>query len=154
MWGIQMNKPGTHFGKRVEYQGIKFDSEKEKEFFRRYVENSGYEYEVHPKYTLVEKFKLSDKVTMRELSYRPDFVLKENGKLKHVIDVKNGYTAYAIDQGAGIRMELFAKQYDFPVEVVVLRTHDFKSKVMRVTKKYEPKVFNDLNYNVEDLFQK
>ncbi len=62
-------------------------------------------------------------------------------------DVKNGYTPYAIDRGAAISFKLFAKKYGIPVEVVVIRTHDFKTKILGTTKKYDVKIRNGVDYD-------
>lgn len=41
-----------HFGKKVTYNGIKFDSQKECDFYRRYLEHCGKRVEVHQRFKL------------------------------------------------------------------------------------------------------
>ena len=48
------NKAGTHFGRKVELDGYVFDSQKEADFYQRFIKNSGYQFEVHPRFVLEE----------------------------------------------------------------------------------------------------
>lgn len=149
-----MNKAGGYFGKKVEYKGHKFDSTKEADFFRKFIEESGLNYKVHPSFELIPKFEIFDGLlNIRSMRYTPDFVIyDEQGELQHVLDIKNSFNApYGVDTAASNRFKLFAKVYNVPVEVVVPRTHDFKMKIMGTTKKFEPIVLNDLNYNLREL---
>ena len=64
----------NHFGKKVECDGIKFDSAKECDFYLRFIKNCGKNYHVHPSYPLFEKFPVGG-YSMRGISYAPDFVV-------------------------------------------------------------------------------
>ncbi len=137
-----------HYGKKIKEGDITFDSQKEYNFYKRFLENSGYDIGVHDKFELLEKNVINDKISIRGITYKPDFVVRDNnGLIKHVYDVKNGFTNYAIDRGANISFKLFAKTYGIPVEVVVVRTHDFKTKILGTTKKYEIQYHDDINYD-------
>lgn len=48
----------SHFGKKSVVDGYKFDSQKELDFYLRYIKNSGYEFEVQKNLVLVDKFPL------------------------------------------------------------------------------------------------
>lgn len=137
-----------HYGNKVKENGITFDSQKEYNFYKRFLENSGVEsITIHEKFNLLEKNVVNDKITLRGITYRPDFVVRDRGMITHVFDVKNSFGAYGVDRGAGIVFKLFAKQYGIPVEVVVVRTHDFKTKILGTTKKYEIQYHDNVNYD-------
>lgn len=137
-----------HYGNKVEYDGFTFDSTKEFNFYKRFLENSGYSIGVHDKFKLLEKNVIDEKISIRGITYKPDFIVRDkDGLIKHVYDVKNGFTDYAIDRSANISFKLFAKVYKIPVEVVVIRAHDFKTKIMGTTKKYEIQYHDDVNYD-------
>ena len=137
-----------HYGNKVECDGYVFDSTKEYNFYKKFIKDCGFKFKVHEKYTLIDKIKLGNKISIRSLTYKPDFIIfNKDNSIKHVYDVKNGFTPYAIDRGAGISFKLFAQNTGVPVEVVVVRTHDFKTKIMGTTKKYEVQYHNNVNYD-------
>lgn len=137
-----------HYGKKIKEGDIIFDSQKEYSFYKKFLENSGYDIVVHDKFKLLEKNIINNEISIRGITYKPDFVvLGKDGEVKHIYDVKNGFTNYAIDRGANISFKLFAKAYGIPVEVVVVRTHDFKTKIMGTTKKYEIQYHNNVDYD-------
>lgn len=137
-----------HYGKKIKEGNITFDSQKEYNFYKKFLENSGYNIVVHDKFRLLEKNIINDKISIRGITYKPDFVVcDKDGAIKHVYDVKNGFTNYAIDRGANISFKLFAETYKIPVEVVVVRTHDFKTKILGTTKKYEIQYHNNVDYD-------
>ncbi|WEV56145.1 DUF1064 domain-containing protein [Ligilactobacillus acidipiscis] len=73
-----------HFARKVEYHGYKFDSIKERDFFERFIEKSGYRYEVHPHYTLRGTTPVKG-IKIRGIAYTPDFVIyDDNGSIGHV----------------------------------------------------------------------
>lgn len=140
-------------GNKIRYRGYNFDSKKEAQFYWRFVEHCGYNYIVHPKYRLtplteIEGGKISS------ISYTPDFVIEDNGgNKKHVIDVKNSFGAYGIDQGNKLRFKLFALKYGVPVEAVVVRKNDFKVIAQGVTKTLngkKPFVTDNFDYQWKD----
>ena len=137
-----------HYGNKVECDGFTFDSTKEFNFYKRFIKDCGYTFKVHEKFDLIEKIKINDEMSIRSLTYKPDFIIfNKNGTIKHVFDVKNSFGAYGVSRGAGIVFKLFAKRYGVPVEVVVVRTHDFKTKILGTTKKYDVKIRNDVDYD-------
>jgi hypothetical protein len=122
-------------GSKVFVDDFKFDSQKEANFFNRFVKNCHFDYIVHPRFVL-EKAGTIGTAKVRQLAYTPDFVILDRfGKMMHVYDVKNSFGVYGIDTAANMRFNLFARRYKIPVEAVVVRAHDFKSIAQCVTKK-------------------
>lgn len=137
-----------HYGNKVEYDGYVFDSTKEYNFYKKFIKDCGFKFKVHEKYTLIDKIKLDDKISIRSLTYKPDFIIfNKDNSIKHVYDVKNSFGSYGVDRSAGIVFKLFTKHYGIPVEVVVVRTHDFKTKILGTTKKYEIQYHDNVDYD-------
>lgn len=128
-----LNKRGT----RVYLDGYTFDSQKEADFYTQFVRDSGLQYEIHPKYVLTQLTELG-KVKASQISYKPDFVIYNNGKVSHVYDVKNSFGVYGIDSSVKLRFKLFLLKYGIPVEAVVVRKHDFKVIAQGITKQRKP----------------
>lgn len=144
-----INKRGT----KIPYKEYIFDSKKEFTFFKDYIENCGYKYEVHPQYILMDKFNLDHTTNIRGVSYKPDFVVyNDDGSIKHVYDVKNGFSVYDIDTGVNLRFKMFEKQFNIPVEVAVVRKNKFKVKILGTTKKFAIKELTSVDYNWQELF--
>lgn len=124
-------------GNKVRLDDYTFDSQKEADFYIRFVKFSGCPYKVHPHYVLQPKTEINGFV-IRQLVYTPDVVIFDrfasDAKMLHVYDVKNSLGPYGIDAAAKLRFRLFAAQYGIPVEAVVIRTHDFKTIAQGVTK--------------------
>lgn len=119
-----------HFGKKVPYKDWDFDSIKERDFFIKFIENSGKKFKVHPSYKIIDKFPLGG-YNQRGNTYTPDFVVySHDGSIEHVYDVKTGINQRAIDTAAKLRFKLFSLRTGLPVEVVVPRQHDFKMKLL------------------------
>lgn len=134
------------FAKKVKLDGYTFDSMKEAKFYEDYIRDSGYSFTVHEKFQLIDKYKIGN-YNMRGVTYSPDFVIRNQcGEIIHVYDVKTGYTSYAITTGVSLRFKMFTLKYGVPVEVVVVRTHDFKTKIVGLTKKTDPQVRNNVSY--------
>ena len=140
----------SHFGKKSVVDGYKFDSQKELDFYLRYIKNGGYEFEVQKNLVLVDKFPLGSH-NVRSVSYKADFVVLEGDRIKHVYDVKNGFNSYAIDDKSQLKFKLVAQRYHVPVEVVVLRKHDFRVGVLGTTKKIETQVRTNIDYEYSEL---
>lgn len=139
----------SHFAKKVELDGYRFDSQKEAAFYERYIKPSGYKFECQKK---LDKYEDLEVVNLKRTAYRADFVIyNEDGTLKHVYDVKNGFSDYAIDKRAKLKFAMFARLYGLPVEVVVIRAHDFKATITGATKKLEPVVKTDVSYDWQDV---
>lgn len=146
-----------NYGQKTEYHGYKLDSIKELSFYQRFLEkydndpNSKFVIKVHPSYPILDSWELEPGLRIRGAGYKPDFVIEDRkGHLLHVIDVKNGFTAYAISDAAKLRFKLFTKRYGVPVECVVVRKNDFKVKVYGPTKKTEIHIYNDINYQWQE----
>lgn len=138
---------------KVEYHGIKFDSIKERDFFIRYVEPSGLKYECHPRFEVIEAVELHGK-KFRQAVYTPDFVVyNDDGSIKHVYDVKNGFSTYGIDAAAKLRFKLFVAKYHHPVEAVVMYKKHFKTKVLGTTKRQSEHVMQAIDYQVWDVMK-
>lgn len=128
-----LNKRGT----KVHLDGYTFDSQKEADFYMRFVRDSGLRYTIHPKYVLTPLTELG-KVKAPQISYKPDFVIYKDGKVAHVYDVKNSFGVYGIDGSVKLRFKLFLLSQGIPVEAVVVRKHDFKVIVQGITKQRKP----------------
>jgi len=128
-----LNKRGT----KVRIDGYVFDSQKEADFYTRFVRDSGLQYTIHPKYMLTPLTELG-KVKASQISYKPDFVIYKNGKISHVYDVKNSFGVYGIDGSVKLRFKLFLLSQGIPVEAVVVRKHDFKVIAQGITKQRKP----------------
>lgn len=143
-----------NYGKKTEYHGYKFDSQKEFLFYQRFLEkydddqNSKFVVRVHPGYDIIDSWELEPLLKIRGAKYTPDFVIEnKQGQLLHVYDVKNGFTSYAVDSAAKLRFKLFTERYKIPVETIVVRKHDFKVKVYGTTKKTEIHIFKNIDYD-------
>lgn len=128
-----LNKRGT----KVRLDGYVFDSQKEADFYMRFVRDSGLQYTIHPKYVLTPLTEL-EKVKASQISYKPDFVIYKDGKAAHVYDVKNSFGVYGIDSSVKLRFKLFLLTQGIPVEAVVVRKHDFKVIAQGITKQRKP----------------
>lgn len=138
-------------GNKIKIDDITFDSQKEANFYIRFVKDSGYKYEIHKPYILLNKFVVKDNVNIRGLKYTPDFVIYDKqGKILHVYDVKNSFTVYGIDQAAQLRFKLFMYTYHLPLECVVVRTHDFKTTILGTTKKRKITIHKSFDYSWKD----
>ena len=139
-------------GNKVNYKNYIFDSQKEFFFYQRFLEkydrpDSEFIVKIHQNYEIIEKFKISG-ITIRGANFKPDFVIEDRqGNLLHIYDVKNGFSAYAIDAACKLRFKLFTKRYGVPVECAIVRKNDFKVKIYGTTKKTEIHVFKDINYD-------
>lgn len=128
-----LNKRGT----KVRLDGYVFDSQKEADFYMRFVRDSGLRYTINPKYVLTPLTELG-KVKASQISYKPDFVIYKDGKIAHVYDVKNSFGVYGIDGSVKLRFKLFLLTQGIPVEAVVVRKHDFKVIAQGITKQRKP----------------
>ncbi|KRN31114.1 hypothetical protein IV36_GL001921 [Liquorilactobacillus mali] len=68
-----------------------------------------------------------------------------------MIDIKNGYSAYAVDAKSRLKFKMFGAKTGIPIEVIVPRKHDFRLRVLGLTTKFEEQVFNNFDYTVMDL---
>lgn len=145
----------TYFGKKVEFNGLKFDSEKEAKFYERFIYGRDLNATVHESFTIQPMVELHNGLRLRSANYTPDVVIRdEYGKLLHVYDVKTGFNStYNIDPAAQLRFKMFAKQYGIPVEIVVPRVHDFRVKVVGLTKKTNPIIKEDVEYKWQDALE-
>lgn len=109
-------KQNKYHNKKVEYDGIKFDSQKEKSWYIKFklMEKAG---EIHDlkmqfPFTLIETFKLQDK-TYRKTIYKADFTFIDKEGKYHVIDVKGIRTdVYKL------KKKLMAWKYGIEIEEV------------------------------------
>lgn len=144
------NKPGTHFGKKVDCSdGYRFDSEKEHQFYHNYIRESGFKFEVHPTFKLLRLFPVGG-MNMGGTTYTPDFIVYDLGEMKHVYDVKTSVSPKGTENAAKNKFKRFAFENNMPVEVVVPRTHDFKMTILGLTKKFEPQIFTNVDYDIHD----
>lgn len=129
------------YGRKVHLDGHVFDSQKECDFYTKFVRDSGAEFEIHPAFKLEPRHELP-LFNTRVVRYTPDVVIYSDAShshIMHVYDVKNSFTAYGIDASVKLRFTLFASKYGIPVEAVVVRASDFKAIAMGITKQRSPK---------------
>jgi len=131
-----LNKRGT----RIHLDGYTFDSQKEADFYTRFVRDSGLKFEVHPRYMLwpLTKLPRDDRLKVPRTVYSPDFLIYDENGVLHVYDVKNSFGVYGIDASVKLRFKLFALANGIPVEAVVVRRHDFKTIAQGITKQRKP----------------
>ncbi|WP_318646504.1 DUF1064 domain-containing protein [Lacticaseibacillus rhamnosus] len=130
--------------------GYSFDSQKEADFYTRFVKGCPFDFEVHPRFILEELKDIGD-ARIGQISYTPDVVVYHNHTISHVYDVKNSFGIYGIDAAAKIRFRLFAGIYHIPVEAVVVRKHDFKVIAQGVTvQRKDPLIKKDFNYQWQE----
>lgn len=150
-----INKRGT----KIEKWGQKFDSQKELDFYERFIlkQVNPEHVSVHPHFVLAEKKLISQGASINSIRYTPDFVIYDDFMhILHVYDVKNSFGPYGIDNGNKLTFRLFAMHTGIPVEAVVVRRHDFKAACIGVTKQLnltgkastpKPIIRNDVFYN-------
>ena len=131
-------------GNKVKTENYVFDSQKEflfyDRFLKKYDDNPKSEFviKIHPSYPIISSYELESGLKFRGAKYTPDFTVEDKqNNLLHVYDVKNGFSAYAIDASCKLRLKLFTKRYKIPVEAVVVLKNNFKVKVYDTTKKTE-----------------
>lgn len=76
-----------------------------------------------------------------------------DGSWRHVIDIKNSFGVYGIDQSVKLRFRLFALRYGHPVEAIVVRARDFKVITQGVTKplnEKRPFITDNFDYEWKD----
>ena len=141
-------------GNKVNYRNYVFDSQKEFLFYQRFLEkydddpNSEFVIKVHPSYPIISSYELESGLKFRGAKYTPDFTVEDKQKnLLHIYDVKNGFSAYAIDASCKLRFKLFTEKYGVPIECVVVLKNSFKVKVFGTTKKTQEHIFKDVNYD-------
>lgn len=146
------------YGKKSEYNGYKFDSVKELNFYQRFLEkydrdpNSKLIIKIHPSFQIIDSWELEPGLKIRGAGYKPDMVVEDrSGKLLHIYDVKNSFTAYGVSDAAKLRFKLFTKRYGVPVECVVVRKNDFKVKVFGTTKQTKIHTFGGIDYDWRDI---
>lgn len=109
-------KQNKYYNKKVEYDGYKFDSQKEKAYYikLKLMEKADeiFDLELQKEFVLIETFKLNDK-TYKKMSYYADFTyFDKNGKV-HVIDVKGYKTKEYL-----LKKKLMAWKYGVEIEEV------------------------------------
>ncbi|WP_347786916.1 DUF1064 domain-containing protein [Levilactobacillus brevis] len=143
-----LNKRGT----RVYLDGYTFDSQKEADFYTRFVRDSGLRYTIHPKFVLdpLQELPRDKRLKVGEESFKPDFVIYKGDEIAHVYDVKNSFGIYGIPIDVNTKFKRFTRKYGIPVEAVVVRRHDFKTIAWGITKKRKfthPLVCTNLQYD-------
>lgn len=146
-------------GKKIDKYGERFDSQKELDFYERFIKDKvpAELVAIHKTFVLVKKLNISSPAIIPQWKYTPDYVIyNEAGEIEHVYDVKNSFGIYGIDTGNKLTFKCFARVYGIPVEAVVVRKHDFKVAAIGVTKQLnltgkaktpKPIVRTNVNYN-------
>lgn len=109
-------KQSKYHNKKVQYDGITFDSIKEKSWYIKYklMQQAGeiHDLQLQVPFTLIETFKLSDK-TYRKTSYVADFTYYDENGNYHVIDTKGFRT-----ETYKLKKKLMAWKYGIEIEEV------------------------------------
>lgn len=141
-------------GRKVHLDGYIFDSQKEADFYARFIKDCGFQFEVHKSFVLDQLEEIAPGIKAGQRKYTPDFVIyDEYGEMIHVYDVKNSFGAYGIDGRPKEKFSEFVHIYHIPVEAVVIRAHDFKVIAQGVTKQRkekDPLIKRDVNYKWQD----
>ena len=110
-------KQNKYHNKKVVYDGIKFDSVKEKNYYitLKYLEKAGIikDLELQKEYILIDKFEVNDKV-YRKTSYFADFTYFNTKDNKiHVVDTKGVRTdVYKL------KKKMMAYKYNVEIEEI------------------------------------
>lgn len=109
-------KQNKYHNKKVYYDGIKFDSQKEKAYYikLKLMEKADeiFDLELQKEFVLIETFKLNDK-TYRKMSYKADFTYLDRDGKYHVIDTKGFRTKEYL-----LKKKLMAWKYGIEIEEV------------------------------------
>ncbi|MBF7122870.1 hypothetical protein ITR01_00260 [Pediococcus pentosaceus] len=135
---MKKNMPKT--GKKLHKYGEDWDSEKELAFYERFILNKVPPelITVHESFGLIEKMWAIYPAVIPSWKYTPDIVIRNKaGQIEHVYDVKNSFSDYGISTANKLTFKQFARIYGVPVEAVVVRTHDFKTACVGVTKQLD-----------------
>ena len=114
-------KQNKYKNKKVIYDGIKFDSQKERNYYikLKLLEDKGIikDLKLQKEYVLQESFKLNNK-TYRKISYKADFEYFSTIDNKiHVVDVKSPATVK--DKTYTVKKKLFMYKYGIELEEVI-----------------------------------
>ena len=116
MYKYTIFKKSKYHNKRCEYKGIKFDSLKEMQYYKKLelLQNFGKisELKRQVEFVLIETFKLGDK-TYRKTKYIADFVYKDGEGKYHVVDTKGFKTKEYL-----LKKKLMAWKYGIEIEEV------------------------------------
>lgn len=149
--------------KKLEYKGEKFDSRKELDFYKRFIEpleSDNFKAFLHPHYDILDSYMLGG-LKGRKMVYTPDVVIKNSkGDVIHVFDVKNSiqpnkkgkeYTpSVYMSEGAKDRIRLFQSRYGLPVEIVVPMRKIVRMTVYGTTKSIGLHEFEKVDYDIKD----
>ena len=105
-----------YHNKKIEYDGILFDSKKEMRYYiqLKELESAGeiHDLELQKEFTLQEKYRFKGKM-IREIKYRCDFYYTDSNNVVHVVDVKGLKTdVYKL------KKKLFEYKYRIAIEEV------------------------------------
>jgi len=147
---LKKNMPKT--GKKLHKYGEDWDSQKELAFYERFIMNKVPPelVTIHEPFVLVDSMAIEHRAKIYSWKYTPDIVIRDcEGNFKHVYDVKNSFGIYGLRPENKLTFKQFARLYGIPVEAVVVRTRDFKTICVGVTKPRtkNPLIKNNTNYD-------
>lgn len=111
--------------KKIEVDGIMFDSKAEAEYYDLAVwqaQAEGWELKLQERFELLPKFELDGK-KYRKIEYVPDFTFYKHGKLVKVVDVKGMQT-----KDFKIKAKLFCHKYQVPLILAKKYRNTFKEE--------------------------
>lgn len=122
-------------GKKVELDGMKFDSKSERDFYERFIKPSGKRFLFHPAQVRYKKYK-NHGIWCRGKGYTPDFIIQgDDGSWLHIYDVKSSLNPRGMGADARDRIEDWQQRTGHMVELVVPRRNDFKMKLIGPTER-------------------
>lgn len=149
-----------------EYAGFTFDSEKELQFFREYLEGHEGRVEVHPNYRVTNQYTLGG-YKFRGRFYKPDFVVYDKrGEIAHVYDVKASISPKVDSKGKqktpnvfinpAMRKSIddFQRLHRIPVELVVPMKGRFRMTILGPTIPLGVFEFDSIDYDITEVIGK
>lgn len=108
--GEKKSKKGRVSGNKVEIDGHIFPSDKEAEIYQEYKFDPNIEIiSLQPRFILLPSFKRNGK-TIRQISYKADFHIKELG-VEWIVEVKSKGSLMANSKSYPIRRKLFLSKF-------------------------------------------
>jgi hypothetical protein len=142
------------FSKPVEFDGYKFDSQMECDYYKILKEKKVIDLVVHPRFLLLKQFDKPDfdgkPHHYNEIAYEADFMYKDDSRKVHIVDVK-GYP----DEAFPLHRKMFEALYpDFHLEVLKyskstgwVKFDDYKS----ARRAYKKKIIDQKNSALKQL---
>lgn len=149
--------------RKINANGLKFDSEAEKRFYRDYLSSWPWRVEVHPNYEVRSSYTLGG-YKCRSRHYKPDFVVYgPDNKIIHVYDVKASIvpkrgknrkqkTAKVfVNPSMRKSIDDFQRHYGIPVELVAPMAGRFRMTILGTTVPIGVYEYQSVGYDVSKI---